>query len=140
MKRFSFSLLLSALFLGPALTSARAQGTDSTQAMAKEPRSAEARAQALTDRMAKKLALSGDQTNKVQAINLEQAQKLAALQGKYAGNRRQGVQEMKAVNQAWDRELQAVLTPEQFTNYQNLREEKKEARREKSPQRRKSER
>ena len=135
MKKCSFLLLLPTVFLGMALT--RAQGVESPRAAGKETRSAEDRARALTNRMVNKLSLSGDQTTRVQAINLEKAQKLEALQGKYAGNRRQGVPEMKEVNQAWNRELQAVLTPEQFTNYQALREERQEARREKGPHRRK---
>ena len=109
-----------------ATGTSRAQSADSTQVNTREPKSAEERAQAMTKRMEKNLALSADQTSKVEAINLEKFQKIDAIRGKYTNDRRQGFQETRTVRQEWDNELKAVLSADQFTKYQQLQEDRKQ--------------
>jgi periplasmic protein CpxP/Spy len=126
MKKICLFALLSVSALTMATGTIRAQSADSTQVNTREPKSAEERAQALTKRMEKTLALSADQTSKVEAINLEKSRKIDALRGKYTNDRRQGFQEMRTIRQEWDNELKAVLSADQFTKYQQLQAERRQ--------------
>lgn len=73
-----------------------------------------------------RLALSTDQTTKVRAIALAQAQALQALREKYAaaGNRQGMGQELKINQQQYDAQLKDVLTPDQYATYTQLRQER----------------
>ncbi len=126
MKKICVFALLSVSALTMVTGTIRAQSADSIRVNPREPKSAEERAQSLTKRMEKYLALSADQTSKVEAINLEKSQKIDHLRGKYTNDRRQGFQEMKTIRQGWDQELKAVLSADQFTKYQQMKEERKQ--------------
>jgi periplasmic protein CpxP/Spy len=127
MKRIFVIALTALSFTGIAATYAQDQAPQTTQANAKQRKTPEEKAQALTQRMTSNLGLTADQTAKVQAINLDKTQKLAALKTKYAGDRKQGFQEGKAIRQEWDSELKAVLSADQYTKYQQNKEELKAA-------------
>lgn len=76
------------------------------------------RAERLTKMMTRQLNLNAEQVEPVKAINL----KYAELNEKSKGNRK----EMKANVEAKNKELKAVLTPEQYDNYLKLEERIKE--------------
>lgn len=84
---------------------------------------ADERADRLTEEMTKDLGLSADQRTKVEAINGSYAASMAKLQ--QAGLDESARKErMKAMRQDRDKELKAVLTPEQFSTMMELRKQK----------------
>lgn len=84
----------------------------------------EARAKTVTDKMKTELTLSDDQYTKVYDINLKYAQKnKEAL--KTGGTRMAKLKAVKAENSEKNKELEAVLTEEQFTKYKSMQKEKK---------------
>lgn len=83
------------------------------------------RADAQTEYMQSKLALTPDQTPKVAAINLEYAQQMDPIL-KGSDGPLVKMRAMRGIQDAKDGELQGVLTPEQFTQYQAMKEEMRE--------------
>ncbi|AHJ96718.1 hypothetical protein Hsw_1123 [Hymenobacter swuensis DY53] len=84
----------------------------------------EQRADFLTQRLTKQLSLSAEQTPKVRAIALAQAQEMQNLRSRYAtADTRQGMgQELKSAQEKTDAQLKEVLTADQYTQYVQLRE------------------
>ena len=93
----------------------------------------EQRADMQTQRLSKQLSLSADQTSQVRAIALAENQELQALRSKSAAaDSRQGAgQEMRAIREKYDTQLKALLTPEQTTKYNQLREDQLDKRKDK---------
>jgi Spy/CpxP family protein refolding chaperone len=83
------------------------------------------RADAQTEYMQSKLALTPDQTPKVAAINLEYAQQMEPIL-KGSDGPLVKMRAMRGIQDAKEGELQGVLTPEQFTQYQAVKEEMRE--------------
>jgi Spy/CpxP family protein refolding chaperone len=100
-----------------------------------------------SDRMRKNLELTDDQYQKVQAINLDFAQKIEAARGAkdadpkvklavYTTDKRKGKskgksdmrQQMKELDDQKTEAFKAVLTPEQLQKYTEMREKRKENR------------
>lgn len=85
------------------------------------------RAKKQTEWMKTELNLTGDQTAKVEKINLTYAEKKKAIMDKMH-------QEMKALHKSQDEEINAVLTPDQQAKYKTKKEEhKKEFQNRKGP-------
>ncbi|UOQ67466.1 DUF4890 domain-containing protein [Hymenobacter volaticus] len=93
----------------------------------------EQRADMQTQRLTKELSLSADQSTKVRTIALAETQELQALRAKFSSaDSRQGAgQEMKAVREKYDAQLKAVLTPEQVTKFDQMREDQLDKRKDK---------
>jgi hypothetical protein len=81
----------------------------------------EARAEHLSNTMVRDLHLNNYQATKLRAINADKTAKLDALERQYAQNSAQLEQQSKAVVRERDQELQAVLTPDQYTDYFDAR-------------------
>ncbi|MGI4862752.1 MAG: hypothetical protein ACRYFZ_02440 [Janthinobacterium lividum] len=77
----------------------------------------EARAEHLSTQMVRDLHLNNYQATKLRAINADKVAKLDALERQYARNAAQLEQQSKTVDKERDQELQAVLTPDQYTDY-----------------------
>ncbi|TYZ07601.1 hypothetical protein FY528_14665 [Hymenobacter lutimineralis] len=93
----------------------------------------ELRAQRMTERLTRELALSTEQATRVQGILLAQSQENEAIRTKYATStdRRAALPELKAAKEKYDTQLKAVLTSEQHIKYAQLRDEQQQQRREK---------
>ncbi|MDF7810456.1 hypothetical protein [Hymenobacter sp. YC55] len=93
----------------------------------------EQRADMQTQRLTKELSLTADQSTKVRTIALAENQELQALRAKFSSaDSRQGAgQEMKAVREKYDAQLKAVLTPEQVTKFDQMREDQLDKRKDK---------
>src|SRR5688500_18371793 len=84
----------------------------------------EERAQMQTNNMKETLSLTEDQVDEVSEINLDYARK---MQNAYAsGSKFQRLKKMKALAAEKDGVLKKVLTPTQYTTYQENKEEMKE--------------
>ncbi|MBO0360779.1 hypothetical protein J0X19_22660 [Hymenobacter sp. BT186] len=134
------TLVVLAACLLTAVGAANAQSTDAApmgrgnrMGQGRGNLTPEQRAEMQTKRLTTQLGLTADQTTKVQAIALAENQELATLRGKYAAaDSRQGAgQEMKALRDKYETQLKAVLTPEQLTKYDQLRDERTDNRRDK---------
>ncbi|SNC65736.1 hypothetical protein SAMN06265337_1373 [Hymenobacter gelipurpurascens] len=79
------------------------------------------RARRLSDQMARDLRLNGYQTTKLRAINEEKVAKMAAIEQRHAGNQKVITEQCDAVCRERDKELQAVLSNDQYSNYYDSR-------------------
>ncbi|TLM96852.1 hypothetical protein [Hymenobacter jeollabukensis] len=87
------------------------------QAQAKKTPVVQQRAERLSNQMARELRLNNYQTTKLRAINEDKVAKMAAIETKLAGNNQLIDQQCQGVCQERDRELRAVLTTDQYSNY-----------------------
>lgn len=123
MRKFAFALLFCfASLSGFAQTAAGSQPTKAT-AQAEE-KTLEQRADEITAGMARHLRLTPEQTQKIRAINLSSMQSAEAAKLKFQKEPRRIVQQMDVISQTRLSQLKDVLTPIQFQQYQQRREEK----------------
>jgi predicted fused transcriptional regulator/phosphomethylpyrimidine kinase len=85
----------------------------------------EQRAQVQTSLLKSKLQLNDDQTAKVSAINLKYAKEMEPVL-KGSGGKFAKLKEAKKINEKKEAEYKQVLTPEQFTKYEQVKSEMKE--------------
>lgn len=86
----------------------------------------EQHANEMTDRMKTELALSEDQTKKVQDINLRFTAKQAEIRNNSSLTKEQKQQEMKAAKDAHKEQLKNVLTEEQMKKWHEAKKEHRE--------------
>ena len=79
------------------------------------------RAKRLSDQMVRDLRLNGYQANRLRAINDDKVAKMAAIERKNAGNPKLIDEQCQGVCKERDRELQAVLSNDQYTDYYGSR-------------------
>ncbi|MFD2717662.1 hypothetical protein ACFST9_02975 [Hymenobacter monticola] len=123
-------LVLFAALLG-AGSSAAAQ-TQPGPAPAALQKSPDQQAQRRAQYLAKELGLSPEQQAKLQPILLAQGQDMRALRERVQTNGRQrGMgQDLKAAQARYTEQIRAVLTPEQFAKFEQLKEEQRDKLRE----------
>jgi len=95
------------------------------QAQDKERKTPQERAQIRTERLAKELELTPDQKAKVEAINLKFADQAEAVRAEREAERAEMRKEGKAVRDAHDAEMKAVLTPAQYAKWTAKKQEAK---------------
>ena len=72
-------------------------------------------------KMAKELGLSADQEAKMEQLLLARQQETAAFKTKYGADKNAGRAEMKASHEKYNAQLKAILTPEQFAKFGQLK-------------------
>ncbi len=120
----------NALFLLAALaltSAAQAQTTPATQTapLNRAGRTPEQQAEAQAQRLAKELNLSADQQAKVQQLMATQRQEMQTAIQNAGGGRRAMGQAMRAGRDKFNGQLQTVLTPDQYTKYQQMLAERR---------------
>jgi hypothetical protein len=95
---------------------------DKTQASPRLNSVVEARADRLSTQMVRDLRLNNYQATRLRSINTDKIAKLDALERQYARSPKQLEEQSKVVGRERDRELQAVLTTDQYTNYFDARQ------------------
>ena len=114
-------LLLAAVFaFATATTFAQGSKTPAQSA----PKTIEQRASDITTSMAKHLRLTPEQAKAIGKINLTSMKQAEKVREKYKKDPRRVVAEMDAIAQGRLSLIKDVLTPLQFTQYQQRREEK----------------
>ncbi|TPE43090.1 hypothetical protein [Pontibacter mangrovi] len=116
--------IVFAVALALAAPAAFAQAPQPQAKAAQAQPSLEQRAEAITAGFAKNLRLSPQQTQKVYAINLAGLQQAEEAKTKYKNNPKKLVHQMDVISQTRLSQLKDVLTPLQFQQYQQRREEK----------------
>jgi len=119
MRTFFQSFLLAFLVTGGF---AAAQAQPGGMGMGMDP---EKRAEQQTATMTEKLSLSEAQTAKVREINLKYANKMKEARDKADGDREAMRATMTTLRSEQDKELQTVLTEEQWQQWLKIREEMK---------------
>lgn len=115
------------LFIAFMATTAIAQNATKPQMQATskaDAKTVEQRAQEVTDSMIKHLRLNAQQAKKIGAINLANMQHLQEAIGKYKSNASMLAEQVDIINQTRLSQIKDVLTPQQFVQYQQRREEK----------------
>lgn len=79
------------------------------------------RAQRLSEQMSRELRLNGYQAMKLRAINEDKIAKMAAIEQKHAGNPQLIDEQCKGVCKERDKELRAVLSNNQYSDYYDSR-------------------
>lgn len=93
---------------------------------ARERKSPIERSEAFTRRMTKELNLEATQQERVKAINLERFKQLEEIRNTFAADQKTMALKVKEVNNNYFNNLQGVLTAEQFSKFQEMKEEMKE--------------
>jgi periplasmic protein CpxP/Spy len=99
--------------------------TLAAQAQEKEKRTPQERAKARTEHMTKELALSPEQQAKVETINLKYADQVEAMRSEREAERTAKREAAKAMHDAHDAEMKAVLTADQYTKWVAKKQEAK---------------
>ncbi|WP_310395018.1 hypothetical protein [Hymenobacter sp.] len=126
------SLLLLAV-VAASVTSSFAQAPAASPAApaqpgAGQPQSPDQQADRRAQYLAKELSLSADQQAQLRPILLAQRQELQAFRGQLGGGgRRPGVgKELKATQAKYDAQIKAVLTPEQYAKFDQLKDDRRD--------------
>ncbi len=117
MKKYKAIQIMLLIFLTMNAALAQRSNVDPKQA-AKEQ----------TEKMKTSLNLSADQLSQVEQINLEAAEKMAAIRSNGLADRRAVRDELEAVGQERDQQLIEVLNDEQLATWSKLRAEAKQNR------------
>lgn len=116
--------IVFAAFMATATTAAFAQAPAPQAKAAQAEPTLEQRAEAITASFSKNLRLTPQQTQKVYAINLSSLQSVEQAKQKYKSRPKKLVEQMDVISQTRLSQLKDVLTPLQFQQYQQRREEK----------------
>ena len=120
-------VLLAPLALAARPTLAQMPASAGPAAVAAPTRSPDQQADRRAQYYAKQLGLTADQQTRLEPILLAQRQELLALRDKMpADGRRRGMgQGLKAAQAKYNDQIKAVLTPEQFTKFEQMRDEQR---------------
>ena len=122
MKRLAFALFFA---FASTATFAQVPAAQQQVKVAKtDTKTLEQRAEEITAGMAKHLRLTPEQAQKIKAINLSSMQRAEETKTKYQQDPRMIVQQMDIINQTRLSQIKDVLSPVQFQQYQQRREEK----------------
>ncbi|CAN5919330.1 hypothetical protein BH24BAC1_BH24BAC1_08190 [soil metagenome] len=119
--KFIFPFLIVFLLAG---NTAFSQTAAAPGAATPAPQTLEDRSEAITASMVKNLRLNPAQAGKVRQINLNSMQMVEALRQQYKTDPNRLDQEVKTISSSRLSQLKDVLTPAQFSAYQQRREAK----------------
>lgn len=115
-------LMFLALGLIFCLSGAMAQQANRKQNVVKSP---EARAENFTRRMTKELSLDNAQQERVKVLNLDRFKKIQEIRNSGASQEEIRTK-VKEVNDTFAETMKGILSAEQFTKFQTLKEDMKE--------------
>ncbi|GHA78901.1 hypothetical protein [Pontibacter akesuensis] len=121
MKKVAFAILLTS---AAATAFAQAPAKQQQEKVVQAKLTLEQQAEAMTASFTKNLRLTPEQTKKVYVINLTSLQHAEAAKAKHKSNPGRLVRQMETISTTRLSQLKDVLTPQQFQQYQQRREEK----------------
>jgi Spy/CpxP family protein refolding chaperone len=83
------------------------------------------------------LNLSEEQVAKIQAANKKRKEQMDKLREERKSERKENIEKVKSINDEFDKDMKAILTPEQYTKFDEIRDDKREQVKEKMKERRK---
>ncbi len=90
----------------------------------RQSRTPEERAELMTNRMVKDLALTSEQASKLKEVNLAQAKKMETIWAKQTEDRKENREEARVALSSTEEKYKEILTPEQFEKYEKNKEER----------------
>ncbi|PRY07354.1 hypothetical protein CLV24_1233 [Pontibacter ummariensis] len=123
MKRIALAIFLA---LGGTVTYAQAPSAikQSAKEAQVDEKALEQRADAITASMVSHLRLSPEQAQEIKGINRSSMKFMEEAKLKYKDNPRKMVQQLDVISETRLSKIKDVLTPQQFQQYQNRREDK----------------
>ncbi len=94
--------------------------------ISKVKKSAVERAEAFTKRMTKNLSLETTQIERFKVLNLDRFKQIEEARASIGGDKKQIALKVKEINDAYFSNAKGILSPEQFTKFQEMKEEMKE--------------
>jgi periplasmic protein CpxP/Spy len=90
--------------------------------------SAQARTEKQVQKLKTELQLTDDQTAKVQVATEKRMSQMDAIKENRGNkeNRKENMGKLKTIMDEYDASMKSILTPEQFTKFEEIREDKKE--------------
>lgn len=83
------------------------------------------------------LNLSEEQVAKIQEANKKRKEQMDKLRAEKQSERKENIEKAKGITEEFDKDMKAILTPEQYTKFDEMRDDKREQFREKMKERRK---
>lgn len=83
------------------------------------------------------LNLSDEQVTKIQAANKKRKEQMDKLREEKKGERKENIEKVKGISEEFDKEMKAILTPEQYAKFDQMRDDKREQVKEKMKEKRK---
>jgi len=93
-----------------------------------QKRTPQERAEMQAKRLQTQYSLTDAQVAKIREISLDKSNKMQALKAKNSEKREKNGAEMKAIKSDWNKQLQGILTPDQYAQFEKDRAEKMEKR------------
>lgn len=119
--------LMAASATGFAQAPASAGPAPSLQPGARPSASPEQQTERRAQYLSKELGLSADQQARLQPILLAQRQEMQGLRDQASSGGRQGMTpQLKALQAKYDGQIRAVLTPEQYGKFDQLKDDRRE--------------
>lgn len=87
---------------------------------------AEERAHFINERMMVRLNLNKEQTDKIQALNLNRAKRIEDIKSQHGISKEDVRTQVKMLHDEYNNEVKSILTPEQYQQYMNIRDEQRE--------------
>lgn len=115
---------LSILMASFAVSTHSIQAQDGRRERPEQNLSAAQRADNQIQRMTKVLSLTSDQVNQIKPMLLELNQKREAMRD--APNKRMAMKEMKDLVTAQDEKMKSILSADQYTKYEDIKEDAKD--------------
>jgi protein CpxP len=126
-------IMIAAIFTMTYVGAFAQRGQDSRKGgQQKEMQTPEQRAEKMTTKMTEELGLSEDQKQKIYQINLENAQKRQAQREVMQEEQKAKRAAMQAQNKVQNEQIEAVLTPDQKTKWEEVKKENRKEIRERS--------
>lgn len=121
------ALALSAVSLAPVAFAqdSAPTGSDSSPSAGPGPQHSAPDPQKQAARLSKRLGLSDDQSAKITTILQNRQQQISALRGDGSLSQQDRHAKMHSIQQDSDAQINAVLTPDQQTQYANMKQEMK---------------
>lgn len=118
------ALALSTVCLAPAAFAQDSSSAPSNSSPSAAPMHAAPDPQKQAAHLSKKLGLSDDQTSKITAIFQNRQQQIAAARSDSSLSKQDLHAKMHSIQQDSDSQINAVLTPDQQTQYANMKQQK----------------
>lgn len=93
---------------------------------AKSKKTPEERAESFTRRMTKELALDKPQQERVKQINLDRFKNLEEARNANSADKKEVARKVKSINDDYAATLKGILNADQFTKFQQMKEDMKE--------------
>jgi Spy/CpxP family protein refolding chaperone len=117
--------ILFATILGITVVNAQTKPSNKAKPATKQKLTPDEKATKISNELEKELSLSADQKKQVYDLAKARATEIDAVRAKYKGNQKEAQPEIKAIRQKYKAQMEAILTPEQKTKFDEYKKRKR---------------